>query len=89
MSPGARVDDGFLDVAIYPNRHRMRMLTQLFPKIPSGAQVEEPDVAYFRTARIEVDSDPPSVVELDGDLFGTTPVTFTAVPGAVEVICLR
>lgn len=89
MSPGARIDDGLLDVAIYPNRHRLLMLTQLFPKIPTGAQVDEPDVAYFRTARIEVDSDPPSFVELDGDLFGTTPATFTALPRAVNVICLR
>mgnify|MGYP001555179885 CR=1 FL=1 len=89
MSPGARIDDGLLDVAIYPNRHRLLMLTQLFPKIPTGAQVEEPDVAYFRTARIEVDSDPPSFVDLDGELFGTTPATFTALPGAVNVMCLR
>ncbi|NNE19931.1 MAG: hypothetical protein HKN10_15780 [Myxococcales bacterium] len=59
MSPNARTDDGLLDVAIYPSRNRFLMLTQLFPKIPSGAQVEEPDVAYFRTARVEVDSDPP------------------------------
>ena len=87
MSPGARTDDGLLDVTIYPNRPRFLMLTQLFPKIPSGAQVDEPDVAYFRTARVEVDSDPPSIVEVDGDLFGTTPASFTVVPTAVTVLC--
>jgi YegS/Rv2252/BmrU family lipid kinase len=89
MSPGARTDDGLLDVAIYPNRNRFLMLTQLFPKIPSGAQVDEADVAYFRTASVAVDSDPPSIVELDGDLFGTTPATFTVVPDAVKVLCRR
>jgi diacylglycerol kinase (ATP) len=89
MSPGARLDDGLLNVAIYPNRHRMLMLTQLFPKIPSGAQVDEPDVTYVRTARIEVESSPPAVVELDGDLFGTTPASFTVLPRAVEVMCPR
>ena len=89
MSPGARTDDGLLDVAIYPNRNRFLMLTQLFPKIPSGAQVDEPDVAYFQTARVEVDSDPPSIVEVDGDLFGTTPASFTVVPNAVKVLCPR
>jgi diacylglycerol kinase family enzyme len=65
------------------------MLTQLFPKIPSGAQVEEADVLYFRTASVEVESDPPSIVELDGDLFGTTPASFTVVPNAVKVLCPR
>ncbi len=88
MSPNARTDDGLLEVAIYPSRNRFLMLTQLFPKIPSGAEVEEPDVAYFRTARVEVDSDPPSIVELDGDLFGETPATFAVVPDAVKVLCL-
>jgi diacylglycerol kinase (ATP) len=87
MSPGARTDDGLLDVAIYPNRNRFLMLTQLFPKIPSGAQVDEPDVAYFRTASVEVRSDPPSIVEIDGDLFGTTPATFTVIPDAAKVLC--
>ena len=89
MSPGASPEDGLLDVAIYPNRHRLLMLTQLFPKIPSGAQVDEPDVAYFRTARLEVDSQPPALVEVDGDLFGTTPASFEVIPHAVSVLCPR
>ncbi len=88
LSPGAELDDGLLDVAIYPNRHRLLMLTQLFPKIPSGRQVAEPDVAYFRTRRIDVDSDPPSTVELDGDEFGMTPARFTVIPHAVKLMCL-
>ena len=87
MSPGAALDDGLLEVAIYPNRHRLLMLTQLFPKIPSGAQVDEPDVGYFRTGRIEVESRPASLVELDGDLFGKTPATFEVVPHAVTILC--
>ncbi len=88
MSPGASLEDGFLDVSIYPNRPRLLMLTQLFPKIPSGAQVDEADFAYFRTARVEVESEPPSWVDLDGDLYGRTPVTFEVVPRAVEIMCL-
>jgi len=87
MSPGASLEDGLLDIGIYPNRNRLLMLTQLFPKIPSGAQVDEPDVAYFRAPRIDVRSEPPSVVELDGDLFGTTPASFEVIPNAVTVMC--
>ena len=88
IAPGANLEDGLLNVAIYPNRHRLLMLTRLFPKIPSGAQVEEPDVAYFRTGRITVESEPASLVDLDGDLVGTTPATFEVLPRAVEIMCL-
>lgn len=89
LSPGASVEDGLLDITIYPNRPRLLMLTQLFPKIPSGAQVDEPDVAYFRTARIVVDSEPPSLVEIDGDLLGATPASFEVIPHAVTMMCPR
>jgi diacylglycerol kinase (ATP) len=87
LSPGASPEDGLLDVGIYPDRHRLLMLTQLFPKIPSGAQVQEPDVVYFRSVKIEADSKPPSLVEVDGDLFGTTPASFEVIPHAVTVMC--
>lgn len=88
IAPGASLEDGLLNVAIYPDRHRFLMLTQLFPKIPSGAQVQEPDVAYFQTERIVVESEPASLVDLDGDLAGKTPVTFEVLPRAVEIMCL-
>ena len=52
--------------------HILLMLTRPYPKIPTGAQVDEPDIAYFRAARIDVDSEPPSLVETDGDPLGTT-----------------
>jgi diacylglycerol kinase family enzyme len=36
---------------------------------------------------MEVHSDPPAILELDGDLFGTTPATFAVCPRAVQVLC--
>ena len=50
--------------------------------------MDEPDVAYFRTERIEVESEPASLVDLDGDLVGKTPATFEVLPRAVEILCL-
>ncbi len=54
---------------------------------PTEAQVREPEVSYFRTRSIEVGSDPPSPVEVDGDLVGTRPARFTVVPQAVKFMC--
>jgi diacylglycerol kinase family enzyme len=62
------------------------MMTTL-PKVASGAHVNEPGVRYFPARRIEVDSDPPAIIEIDGDLFGMTPATFAVCPNAVQVLC--
>jgi diacylglycerol kinase family enzyme len=59
----------------------------MMPQIASGAHVEEPDVTFFQTNEMEVACDPPGLVEIDGDLFGFTPVRFSICPGAVEILC--
>jgi diacylglycerol kinase family enzyme len=58
----------------------------VFPKIPTGEYVHEPDVQYFPAKRIEVTSDPPALLDIDGDIFGTTPAVFTVCPRAVEIL---
>jgi YegS/Rv2252/BmrU family lipid kinase len=86
LSPGARPDDGELNVSIVPARSRIGML-KLFSMIASGAHVEAPGVLYFKATGIRVRSEPPALLDLDGDLLGTTPATFTLVPSAVRIVC--
>jgi YegS/Rv2252/BmrU family lipid kinase len=86
LAPGARFDDGELNVSIVPSRSRIKRMTTL-PKIASGKHIKEPDIRYFPATEIEVDSDPPAILDIDGDLFGTTPATFAVCPNAVEVLC--
>ena len=59
---------------------------KLMPKIVSGEHVKAPEVSYFPGKRIKIDSDPPAVVELDGDLFGVTPAIFTVCPSAIHIL---
>lgn len=87
IAPGARFDDGELDVSIIPPRSRLDMLTKMLPRVASGAHVNEPGVLYFPAGDLEVLSGPPAILEIDGDLFGTTPATFTVCPKAVQVLC--
>ena len=86
LAPGARIDDGELDVTVIPSGSKFKLIPGLMPKIASGAHVTEPGVSYFRARRIEIDSDPPAVVDLDGDLFGTTPAVITVCPGILRVM---
>ena len=84
-SPGARTDDGELNITIVPSRSKLKLLGML-PKVATGAHLEEPGVSYFLARKVEVHSNPRTLLELDGDLVGTTPATFTVCPGAVEVV---
>ncbi len=87
LAPGARIDDGMLDVTIIHARAKPAMLVGLLPKIASGAHVHEPGVEYFPGKTIEVDSTPTAVIDLDGDIVGTTPARFTVCRHAVQVLC--
>jgi diacylglycerol kinase (ATP) len=86
LAPGARFDDGELNISIFPSGSRISLPTRLMPKIASGEHINEPDVAYFPGKKIEIESDPPAVVELDGDLRGWTPATLTVCPRAVQIL---
>ena len=86
IAPGARTDDGELNITVMPVKSKLRMITRLLPKVASGQHVQEPGVSYFPAKRVEVESHPPSILDLDGDVFGTTPATFTVCPGAFQVL---
>ena len=89
IAPGARTDDGELNITIFPVKSKLRMITRLLPKVATGEHIQEPGVSYFPAKSVEIDSDPPAILELDGDIFGTTPATFTVCPGALRVLTLN
>jgi diacylglycerol kinase (ATP) len=87
LAPGAHFDDGELNVSIIPFQSKLREVATILPKVASGGHVEEPSVMYFPAKGITVKSDPPVVLDVDGDIFGTTPATFAVCPRAVRVLC--
>lgn len=86
LAPGARTDDGELNISVFPTGSRIGMATRLMPKIASGQHVNEPDIDYFPASSVKIESEPPAVVELDGDLRGTTPATISVCPQAVRIV---
>jgi YegS/Rv2252/BmrU family lipid kinase len=86
LAPGALSDDGDLNVVIIPVMSKFTMVFRMFPKIPSGEFVNGPGVKYFTAKKIEVTSDPPALLDIDGDLYGITPATFTVNPLAMEIV---
>jgi YegS/Rv2252/BmrU family lipid kinase len=85
IAPGARVDDGQLDVILTEHVGRLRFLAKM-PKVFKGTHVREPTVHVLRGAEVRIAADRPFAIYADGDPIGELPVTVRAVPAVVRVL---
>lgn len=88
LAPGARVDDGCLDVNVIEAAGRLEALGQL-RRLCQGRHVTHPKVCYGPARRIEIEAVAPLSVQADGDLVGHTPARFEVRPGALRALALR
>lgn len=88
FTPRAVADDGWLDVAIMGGGgllYRVGVFVRALLRRP----VRGPRVRYQRVRSIRVESDPPLPVQVDGELIGRLPMTFSVAPQALTVIVPR
>jgi len=85
IAPGARVDDGLLDVVVVDAIGRPGFLAT-FPKVFSGRHVEHPAVSVRQGRRVELAADRPLPVYADGERHGLLPAVFETCPAAIAVL---
>jgi diacylglycerol kinase (ATP) len=87
MCPGARLDDGLLDVTVVGATGRARLL-RLLPTVYRGAHVRIEGVRTFRARQVRLSVLDGSVIsaDADGEPVGSLPVTAEAVAQAVAVM---
>lgn len=85
VAPQADAEDGLLDLLTVGPLPRARLLG-LMPRVYSGAHVGAEGVTLRRARRVEVRSDEPLPLNIDGDLDGTTPAVFEALPRAIAFL---
>lgn len=86
IAPGARVDDGLLDVVMIRHAPR-RLFFALMNELESGAHVDRPEVRILRGRRIRIEADRPVPYGADGEVEAVLPVTARVLPGALAVLC--
>jgi YegS/Rv2252/BmrU family lipid kinase len=84
-APCALIDDGLLDIVLVEHASILVRVAGL-PKLRSGEFVKMRQVEYRQAAQAAFTSDPPQLVEVDGDVVGTTPATFEIEPQRLTVI---
>jgi len=85
MAPGALLNDGKMDIIILKDAGRMKLLRS-FPKIFKGTHVKMSEVADLQAKKIDIESDNPMNILVDGEVIGSTPLTAKVLPKALEVI---
>jgi YegS/Rv2252/BmrU family lipid kinase len=85
FSPGARLDDGLLNISLIDAVGRLATLRQFF-RLLKGTHVHHPKVRYFTGTSLAVETDPSVPIQIDGDHFCQTPATFRVRPGGVPVL---
>jgi YegS/Rv2252/BmrU family lipid kinase len=85
LSPGAKVDDGQLNVNVIENLGRLET-ARWFPKVLTGTHTTHPKVRYFAATTVAIESEELMEIQMDGELCGHTPATFQVRPGAMRVI---
>ena len=88
LTPGAVVDDGWLDLLTIDPLTFAGAMARL-PKLFDGRLAGDPAFRIVRCRSVTMRSESPCGVELDGQLFGTTPVSVTVQPGALRALDCR
>jgi diacylglycerol kinase (ATP) len=84
MAPGARTDDGILDVLVL-RAVSLPALLRVITRALRGRHLDDPAVVWTRGRRVHVDAETDLPWNGDGELFGTGPASFGVLAAALDV----
>lgn len=88
VAPKARVHDGLLDVVIVLESEK-GSLAGFASRCLVGNHLDHDLTEFVQAERVVIRSEPDMRFNLDGELVGKTPLEYTVVPGALEVLAAR
>ena len=81
----AVIDDGLFDVVVFKRLGYLEIIKYL-QDVVFSSEIRVPEVEYFQTRRLRVDSDQSVPVEVDGELVGNCPVEFSVSERSLRVL---
>ena len=84
LAPDANVYDGYLDVVII-KKSEVGDLAQIFINIFKGEHVNHPNVSYFKSKKIGVQTTEEVTIDIDGEYGGMLPAVFEVVPDGFKI----
>jgi sphingosine kinase len=85
MAPKAKLDDGLMDIVVVRHGHsRLKILTML-PKVYDGTHINSPILEYYQVSEFSLIPERDEILNIDGEVSGTTPIHVKMIPGAFQV----
>ena len=85
LSPGASLDDGWLDASVFRAATGAELVAQTLAILTRRPEVEE-GLLCFRCQSLTLEATPPQPIQVDGESFGTTPARIAVLPRALRVL---
>jgi diacylglycerol kinase (ATP) len=85
FAPRALMDDGKLDVCVIKDMDNLKLLC-LFPSVYFGRHLRVPQVDYFQTERLRIETELPLDVYADGEYVCQTPVDVSVAHSSLQII---
>jgi diacylglycerol kinase (ATP) len=85
IAPGALFDDGMLNICLVRKISKLELLKQL-PNVIKGTHVRHPAVEMILASAIEIASDIPLPLWIDGEVTGSTPAKFRVEAGKLPML---
>jgi len=85
LAPAAYVDDGRLDIFVFRG-HGTAATFHHFFSLLTQYHMHDPQMSHYRGSRVEIHTDRPMAVQVDGEARGLTPLTVEVVPRALKVL---
>lgn len=90
IAPGARMDDGLLDVVLAPEVSKARVLV-LITRLFRGTHIFDPQVTHVQTSTLDVKCVPPTPVHADGEIIAETAghIEYQIIPDKITLLAHR
>ena len=85
VSPQASLQDGLLDVSIYPTFTKTELIGY-FAKVMNEGEDKDQNIQRYRVHKLKVKASPKLLVMADGEMLGKGTVRVKMLPGALRVI---
>lgn len=85
ITPGADPCDGLLDVVTIKDVNKVRLLYN-FPRLYRGTHTTHPKVDIYKAKRVDVRTSEELLLQMDGEVVGEAPASFSIIPSALKVI---
>jgi diacylglycerol kinase (ATP) len=88
VAPGAKTDDGKLDLVVIENLPLFHIL-RLLPRLIMHGELRTKRIRCQTIRRIRIETKTPTRFHGDGEILGWTPVEIEVVPNAIRMLCPR